>query len=151
MAAVLGLDDAQVESLCDGIDGVWVANYNCPGQIVVSGEDAAVDALIEAAVAAGSRRALKLAVSGAFHSPLTAAAADDLRPALEAAAFAAPAIGFFSTVTCRRGHGDDPDRPARRAGAVHAGDPRPRRRRRDTLPRDGSGRGAHRPDPQDRS
>lgn len=107
MAAVLGLDDAQVESLCDGIDGVWVANYNCPGQIVVSGEDAAVDALIAAAVAAGSRRALKLAVSGAFHSPLTAAAADDLRPALEAAAFAAPAIGFFSTVTCRLEDGAD--------------------------------------------
>ena len=69
---------------------------------MVSGEDAAVDALIEAASEAGARRALKLAVSGAFHSPLTAAAADDLRPALEAAAFAAPAIGFFSTVTCRR-------------------------------------------------
>ena len=101
MAAVIGLEDAQVEALCDGIDGVWVANYNCPGQVVVSGEHEAVDAFIEAATEAGARRALKLAVSGAFHSPLTAAAADDLRPALEATTFQAPTSGFFSTVTCQ--------------------------------------------------
>ena len=101
MAAIIGLDDDAVEGLCDGIDGVWVANYNCPGQVVVSGEKDAVEALNAAATEAGARRALTLAVSGAFHSPLTAAAADDLRPALAAASFAAPAIGFFSTVTCR--------------------------------------------------
>ena len=101
MAAIIGLDDDAVEELCDGIDGVWVANYNCPGQVVVSGEKDAVEALNAAATEAGARRALTLAVSGAFHSPLTAAAADDLRPALAAASFAAPAIGFFSTVTCR--------------------------------------------------
>ena len=101
MAAVIGLEDAQVEALCDGIDGVWVANYNCPGQVVVSGEHEAVDAFIEAATEAGARRALKLAVSGAFHSPLTAAAADDLRPALEATTFQAPTGKFFSTVTCQ--------------------------------------------------
>ncbi|MGI9117177.1 MAG: ACP S-malonyltransferase [Gaiellales bacterium] len=101
MAAIIGLDDAVVEELCDGIEGVWVANYNCPGQVVVSGESAAVDQLNEAATEAGARRALTLAVSGAFHSPLTAAAADDLRPALQAATFATPTIGFFSTVTCR--------------------------------------------------
>ncbi|MSO47463.1 MAG: [acyl-carrier-protein] S-malonyltransferase [Thermoleophilia bacterium] len=101
MAAVIGLEDADVEALCDSIDGVWVANYNCPGQVVVSGEDVAVDALIEAATKAGARRALKLAVSGAFHSPLTAAAADDLRPALDATTFHAPATNFISTVTCQ--------------------------------------------------
>ncbi len=101
MAAILGLEDAQVEALCAGIDGVWVANYNCPGQVVVSGENEAVDALISAATEAGARRALRLSVAGAFHSPLTAAAADDLRPALEATNFAPPTIGFFSTVTCQ--------------------------------------------------
>ena len=100
MAAIIGLDDERVEELCAGIDGVWVGNYNCPGQVVVSGESAAVEALNAAATEAGARRALTLAVSGAFHSPLTAAAADDLRPALAAATFAPPAIGFFSTVTC---------------------------------------------------
>lgn len=101
MSAIIGLEDAQVEELCDGIEGVWVANYNCPGQVVVSGESAAVEQLNEAAKEAGARRALTLAVSGAFHSPLTAAAADDLRPALLAATFSAPTSGFFSTVTCR--------------------------------------------------
>ena len=101
MAAIIGLDDAAVEELCAGIDGVWVANYNCPGQVVVSGETAAVEQLNAAATEAGARRALTLPVSGAFHSPLTAAAADDLRPALEAAEFRAPTSAFFSTVTCR--------------------------------------------------
>ena len=101
MAAIIGLDDEQVEALCAGIDGVWVANYNCPGQVVVSGESEAVERLNAAATEAGARRALTLAVSGAFHSPLTAAAADDLRPVLAAASFAPPALGFFSTVTCR--------------------------------------------------
>lgn len=101
MAAIIGLADEDVEALCAEIDGVWVANYNCPGQIVISGEDAAVDTAVERATEAGARRAVRLSVSGAFHSPLTAAAADDLRPALEATAFASPTIGFFSTVTCR--------------------------------------------------
>ncbi len=102
MAAIIGLDDDQVEALCAEIDGVWVANYNCPGQIVVSGTDSAVEQLLESATAAGARRALKLAVSGAFHSPLTAAAADDLRPALEAVTFSSPTSAFFSTVTCQQ-------------------------------------------------
>ena len=81
MAAVLGLDDAVVEELCLSIDGVWPANYNCPGQVVVSGENAAVDRLIEAA-ARGARKTVKLRVSGAFHSPLVARAAERLKPAL---------------------------------------------------------------------
>lgn len=102
MAAVLGLEDAQVEQLCDGIDGVWVANYNCPGQVVVSGTNDAIDTFVDAAREAGARRAIRLAVDGAFHSPLTATAADDLRPALEATTFLVPTIGYFSTVTCQR-------------------------------------------------
>lgn len=101
MAAIIGLADEDVEALCTEIDGVWVANYNCPGQIVVSGEEAAVDAAVERATEAGARRAVRLSVSGAFHSPLAAAAADDLRPALEQTSFASPSIGFFSTVSCR--------------------------------------------------
>ena len=83
MAAILGLADEQVEALCRRILGVWPANYNCPGQIVVSGENEAVDACIEQAQSEGARRAVKLKVSGAFHSPLVARAADRLRPAIE--------------------------------------------------------------------
>ena len=83
MAAILGLDDEVVETLCRKILGVWPANYNCPGQIVVSGENDAVDECCERAQEAGARRAVKLKVSGAFHSPLVARAADRLRPAVE--------------------------------------------------------------------
>lgn len=101
MAAVIGLDDSEVERLCDGIEGVWAANYNCPGQVVVSGTLEGVAAFMTAAEAAGARRVVKLKVSGGFHSPLTALAADRLRPVLEATAFAEPRVPFFSTVTCR--------------------------------------------------
>jgi [acyl-carrier-protein] S-malonyltransferase len=100
MAAVIGLPDEEVERLCAAIDGVWPANYNCPGQLVVSGTVPGVEALIEAATAAGARRALMLKVAGGFHSPLTAAAAERLRPALAAAAFTEPTTPFFSTTTC---------------------------------------------------
>src|SRR6185437_12275200 len=72
MAAILGLEDEVVETLCRQILGVWPANYNCPGQIVVSGENLAVDECIERAQEEGARRAVKLKVSGAFHSPLVA-------------------------------------------------------------------------------
>jgi [acyl-carrier-protein] S-malonyltransferase len=101
MAAVLGLEDAVVEELCAGIDNVWPANYNCPGQIVVSGENAAVDRLIEEATAAGARKTVKLRVGGAFHSPLVGRAADRLRPALESVRFREPATPFMSTVTAQ--------------------------------------------------
>jgi [acyl-carrier-protein] S-malonyltransferase len=101
MAAVLGLEDAVVEELCAGIDNVWPANYNCPGQIVVSGENAAVDRLIEEATAAGARKTVKLRVAGAFHSPLVGRAADRLRPALESVRFQEPATPFMSTVTAQ--------------------------------------------------
>jgi [acyl-carrier-protein] S-malonyltransferase len=101
MAAVLGLEDAVVEELCRSIEGVWPANYNCPGQIVVSGENAAVDRLIEEAAARGARKTVKLRVSGAFHSPLVARAAERLRPALAKASWRDPAPPFMSTVSAK--------------------------------------------------
>jgi len=70
MAAILGLADEVVENLCRKIVGVWPANYNCPGQIVVSGESPAVDECCEEAEREGARRAVKLKVSGAFHSQI---------------------------------------------------------------------------------
>jgi len=101
MAAILGLEDEVVETLCRKILGVWPANYNCPGQIVVSGENSAVDECCERAQEEGARRAVKLKVSGAFHSPLVARAADRLRPAVERVKFQEPVAPFMSTVTAR--------------------------------------------------
>lgn len=111
MAAILGLDDEVVESLCRRIAGVWPANYNCPGQIVVSGDDDAVEEILHAAERAGARRAVKLKVSGAFHSPLVARAADRLRPALERVKITEPVSPFMSTVTAKI-------EPAQRLGKV---------------------------------
>ena len=101
MAAILGLDDEVVERICRRILNVWPANYNCPGQIVVSGEDPAVEEACDAAEQEGARRAVKLRVSGAFHSPLVARAADRFRPALDRVKFAEPTAPFMSTVTAR--------------------------------------------------
>jgi [acyl-carrier-protein] S-malonyltransferase len=101
MAAVIGLADDEVERLCEGIEGVWPANYNCPGQLVVSGTEDGVAQLMAAAQAAGARRAVRLNVSGGFHSPLTASARRRLQPALDAVRFHEPVTPFFSTVTCR--------------------------------------------------
>jgi [acyl-carrier-protein] S-malonyltransferase len=101
MAAILGLDDEVVERICRRILNVWPANYNCPGQIVVSGENLAVDEACERAEREGARRAVKLRVSGAFHSPLVARAADRLRPALDRVKFSEPTAPFMSTVTAR--------------------------------------------------
>ncbi len=101
MAAILGLDDEVVERICRRILNVWPANYNCPGQIVVSGEHASVDEACATATSEGARRAVKLRVSGAFHSPLVARAADRLRPALDKVKFAEPSAPFMSTVTAR--------------------------------------------------
>jgi [acyl-carrier-protein] S-malonyltransferase len=101
MAAILGLEDEVVERLCRKILGVWPANYNCPGQLVVSGEHAAVDECCEAAQREGARRTVKLRVSGAFHSPLVARAAERLRPAVERVKFSEPIAPFMSTVTAR--------------------------------------------------
>jgi [acyl-carrier-protein] S-malonyltransferase len=101
MAAILGLDDAIVEGLCERITRVWPANYNCPGQIVVSGESPAVDECCVEAQLQGARRTVKLRVSGAFHSPLVARAAERLRPAVERARFSDPIAPFMSTVTAK--------------------------------------------------
>jgi [acyl-carrier-protein] S-malonyltransferase len=101
MAAILGLEDDIVERLCRKILGVWPANYNCPGQIVVSGENSAVDECCAEAEREGARRTVKLQVSGAFHSPLVARAADRLRPAIERVRFSEPVAPFMSTVTAK--------------------------------------------------
>jgi [acyl-carrier-protein] S-malonyltransferase len=101
MAAILGLADEVVESLCRTISNVWPANYNCPGQIVVSGEDPAVDECCAQAEEEGARRAIRLRVSGAFHSPLVARAADRLRPAIDKVSFGDPRAAFMSTVTAK--------------------------------------------------
>jgi [acyl-carrier-protein] S-malonyltransferase len=101
MAAILGLEDEAVERICRKIRGVWPANYNCPGQVVVSGENSAIDECCARAEEAGARRAVKLRVSGAFHSPLVARAADRLRPAVEKIRFSEPTAPFMSTVTAR--------------------------------------------------
>ncbi|HEY7707922.1 MAG TPA: ACP S-malonyltransferase [Gaiellaceae bacterium] len=101
MAAILGLDDEVVEELCAEIEGVWPANYNCPGQIVVSGEEGAVEKLIHKATQLGARRAVKLKVSGAFHSPLVEKAAEMLKPAVERVRFHDTAAPFMSTVTAK--------------------------------------------------
>ena len=101
MAAILGLDDAVVEELCSEIEGVWPANYNCPGQIVVSGEEEAVEELIGKAALLGAKRTVKLKVSGAFHSPLVEKAAERLKPAVDRVRFADPVAPFMSTVTAK--------------------------------------------------
>src|SRR5438094_9013317 len=101
MAAILGLEDETVERICRRILNVWPANYNCPGQVVVSGEHASVDEACALAQAEGARRAVKLRVSGAFHSPLVARAADRLRPSLQKVKFTEPTAPFMSTVTAR--------------------------------------------------
>ncbi|HLG09818.1 MAG TPA: ACP S-malonyltransferase [Gaiellaceae bacterium] len=101
MAAILGLADDEVEKLCRRIVGVWPANYNCPGQIVISGEHEAVEECCAEAESLGARRAVRLKVSGAFHSPLVARAADRLRPALDRVRFTEPLAPFMSTVTAK--------------------------------------------------
>jgi len=101
MAAILGLEDEVVEGLCEKITRVWPANYNCPGQIVVSGENRAVDVCCSEAELEGARRTVKLRVSGAFHSPLIERAAEVLRPAIEKARFSEPIAPFVSTVTAK--------------------------------------------------
>jgi [acyl-carrier-protein] S-malonyltransferase len=101
MAAILGLADDVVEALCRKIANVWPANYNCPGQLVISGQTDAVDECCVEAANEGARRAVRLRVSGAFHSPLVAHAADRLRPAIDRIDFKAPTAHFMSTVTAK--------------------------------------------------
>jgi [acyl-carrier-protein] S-malonyltransferase len=101
MAAVLGLDDAKVEEICAGItDGVVVAaNYNCPGQLVISGDVNAVNKACELLKAAGAKRALVLQVGGAFHSPLMEPARVELENAINATTFNQPICPVYQNVT----------------------------------------------------
>ena len=84
MAAVLALPDEKVEEICASIEGVVAANYNCPGQVVISGTKEAVNEACGALKAAGAKRALPLAVGGGFHSPCMASAREELAAAIEA-------------------------------------------------------------------
>lgn len=100
MAAVLGLDDAIVEQICAETEGVVVAaNYNCHGQLVISGAVPAVEAACEALKAAGARRALVLSVGGAFHSPMMEPAREELAAAIEATVFSTPSCPVYQNVT----------------------------------------------------
>ena len=100
MAAVLGLADNIVEEVCASIDGIVVAaNYNCPGQLVISGETSAVEKACEAMKAAGAKRALILPVGGAFHSPMMEPAREELAAAIEATTFSTPICPVYQNVT----------------------------------------------------
>jgi [acyl-carrier-protein] S-malonyltransferase len=100
MAAVLGLEDAKVEEICAGTEGVVVAaNYNCPGQLVISGTVDAVNAACEKMKAAGAKRALILPVGGAFHSPLMEPARQELEEAIRSSTFNQPSCPVYQNVT----------------------------------------------------
>ncbi|MFN3138734.1 MAG: ACP S-malonyltransferase [Allomuricauda sp.] len=100
MAAVLGLDDEIVEKICAEVEGIVVpANYNCPGQLVISGEVDAVNVACEKMKEAGARRALLLPVGGAFHSPLMEPAREELAAAIESTEFKTPSCPIYQNVT----------------------------------------------------
>lgn len=100
MAAILALPTEKIESICEETEGVVVpANYNCEGQIVISGSVEAVSAASEKMKAAGARRALILPVGGAFHSPLMQQAADELAAGIESVVFKAPVCPVYQNVT----------------------------------------------------
>lgn len=100
MAAVLGLEDAAVEALCEGIDEMVVpANYNCPGQLVISGSNKGIEIACEKAKEAGARRALPLPVGGAFHSPLMNPAKEELEKAIDTTQFNAAKCPVYQNVT----------------------------------------------------
>lgn len=102
MAAVLALPDEKVEELCAEIDGVVApANYNCPGQVVISGTVEAVDTACEKMKAAGAKRALRLKVGGAFHSPLMEPARAELAEAIAAAEFNTPVCPVYQNVDAK--------------------------------------------------
>ena len=100
MAAVLGLEDDVVEKICEDTEGVVVAaNYNCPGQLVISGEVEAINRACEAMKEAGARRALVLPVGGAFHSPMMEPAREELAAAIENTTFSKPNCPIYQNVT----------------------------------------------------
>ena len=100
MAAILGLEDNIVEEICSTIEGTVVpANYNCPGQLVISGEMNAIDIAIEKLTAAGARRVIKLPVGGAFHSPLMESAKNELKNAIDHTLFSHPICPIYQNVS----------------------------------------------------
>lgn len=102
MAAIIGLPNEKVEEICTGISGIVIpANYNCNGQVVISGEKQAVEAACEAMKAAGAKRALPLSVSGAFHSPLMEAARVELGKAIEKTEVRTPSCPIYQNVTAK--------------------------------------------------
>ena len=102
MAAILGLEDANVEEICASIDGIVVpANYNCPGQLVISGSIPAVEEACAKLSEAGARRAMVLPVGGAFHSPLMEPAREELAAAIEATNFNAPICPVYQNVNAK--------------------------------------------------
>ncbi|MDC0870287.1 ACP S-malonyltransferase [Flavobacteriaceae bacterium] len=102
MAAVIGLDDKIVEEVCDAVDGVVVAaNYNCPGQLVISGEVSAIETTCELLKEKGARRALVLPVGGAFHSPMMEPAREELAAAIKATKFNEPTCRVYQNVPAK--------------------------------------------------
>ncbi len=102
MAAILGLDDDVVEEICASIDEIVVpANYNCPGQLVISGSMEGIRKAVEALTAAGAKRAMVLPVGGAFHSPLMEPAREELQAAIEATTFNTPSCPIYQNVDAK--------------------------------------------------
>ena len=100
MAAILGLDDDKVEEICASVEGIVVpANYNCPGQLVISGETKAVEEAMVKLKEAGAKRALLLPVNGAFHSPLMQPAQEELAEAINTTKFSKPIIPVYQNIT----------------------------------------------------
>ncbi len=99
MAAIVGMDDEMVEKICGEIEATVVpANYNCPGQLVISGSVEGIEAAVEKLKEAGAKRAIVLQVGGAFHSPLMAPAKEELQAAIEKTAFSAPRCPIYQNV-----------------------------------------------------
>ena len=101
MAAIIGLEDDEVEAFCAESGEVWPVNYNSPGQLVVSGGSEAVEAVMNKAEAAGARKTVLLPVTGAFHSPFMRDAADRLKEMLADTVFQEPQPPFLSSVSCQ--------------------------------------------------
>lgn len=102
MAAILGMEDEVVEKLCESSEGIVVAaNYNCPGQLVISGQVAAIQDVVTKATEAGARRAIILNVNGAFHSPLMSSAQSRLEEAIHNTKFSTPSVPIYQNVTAK--------------------------------------------------
>ena len=99
MAAIIGMEDAVIEQVCSEIDGIVPANYNCPGQLVISGTNEGIDKAIARFTEMGAKRALKLSVSGGFHSPMMEPARAELEKAINEVSFSAPVCPVYQNVT----------------------------------------------------